>query len=67
MTCSDDDEDCPVVLRAERRFPIRYEDLKKYDGTLQEEKKQRALRTNRDGDALCYLDGAKIKSEGKMI
>ncbi len=33
MTCSDADETCPVVIGAERRFPIRYEDPKMYDGT----------------------------------
>ena len=33
MTCSDADEKCPVILGADKRFPIRYEDPKKYDDT----------------------------------
>jgi len=32
MTCSDADKNCAVVLCAEARFPIRYNDLKGYDG-----------------------------------
>lgn len=39
MTCSDADENCPVVLGADKRFPIRYEDPKIFDGTDQEEEK----------------------------
>ncbi len=36
MTCSDADQNCPVVLGADARFPIRYEDPKKYDDTSKE-------------------------------
>ncbi|MBK8944502.1 MAG: protein-tyrosine-phosphatase [Ignavibacteriae bacterium] len=39
MTCSDADENCPVVFGAEKRFPIRYEDPKKFDDTELEESK----------------------------
>lgn len=39
MTCSDADENCPIVFGAEARFPIRYEDPKEFDGTEQEEDK----------------------------
>ncbi len=39
MTCSDADENCPVVFGAEARFPIRYEDPKEFDGTELEEQK----------------------------
>ncbi|MCK5458052.1 MAG: hypothetical protein KAI45_13070 [Melioribacteraceae bacterium] len=39
MTCSDADENCPVVFGAEARFPIRYNDPKEFDGTELEEKK----------------------------
>ena len=39
MTCSDADKNCPVVFGAEKRFPIRYEDPKKYDGSALEELK----------------------------
>ena len=33
MTCSSADEGCPVVFGADKRFPIRYEDPKAFDGT----------------------------------
>lgn len=39
MTCSDADENCPVVFGAEARFPIRYDDPKEFDGTDLEEEK----------------------------
>ena len=38
MTCSDADENCPVVFGADARFPIRYNDPKEFDDTEQEEK-----------------------------
>jgi arsenate reductase (thioredoxin) len=37
MTCSDADKNCPVVFGVEKRFPIRYEDPKKYDDSDLEE------------------------------
>ncbi|MDT8325570.1 MAG: protein-tyrosine-phosphatase, partial [Bacteroidota bacterium] len=36
MTCSDADEACPFVPGAEARFPIRYEDPKRSDGSGRE-------------------------------
>lgn len=36
MTCSDADENCPVVFGAEERFPIRYNDPKEFDNTKSE-------------------------------
>lgn len=39
MTCSDADENCPVVFGAEARFPIRYDDPKEFDDTDLEEEK----------------------------
>ena len=33
MTCSSADEGCPFIAGAEKRFPIRYQDPKMYDGT----------------------------------
>lgn len=33
MTCNNADEGCPMVLGAEARFPIKYDDPKAYDGT----------------------------------
>lgn len=39
MTCSDADENCPLVMGAEKRIRITYEDPKAFDGTaLQAEK-----------------------------
>jgi arsenate reductase len=39
MTCSDADENCPVVFGADARFPVRYDDPKQFDGTELEEEK----------------------------
>jgi len=39
VTCSDADKNCPIVLGAEVRFPIKYNDPKEYDGTELEEEK----------------------------
>jgi len=33
MTCSSADEGCPFIAGAEKRFPIRYNDPKAFDGT----------------------------------
>jgi arsenate reductase (thioredoxin) len=33
MTCSSADEGCPFIVGAEKRFPIRYDDPKAFDGT----------------------------------
>jgi len=33
MTCSSADAGCPFIVGAEKRFPIRYEDPKAFDGT----------------------------------
>jgi len=39
MTCNNADDGCPIVVGAEARFPIKYDDPKAYDGTpLQTEK-----------------------------
>ena len=39
VTCSDADKNCPVVIGAEARFSVNYNDPKEFDGTaLQEEK-----------------------------
>lgn len=39
MTCSDADEACPFIPGAEKRFPVRYEDPKKFDDTPLESEK----------------------------
>lgn len=36
MTCSDADENCPVIVGAEKRLPLTYEDPKAFDNTLEE-------------------------------
>ncbi|NUN09747.1 MAG: protein-tyrosine-phosphatase [Ignavibacteriaceae bacterium] len=41
MTCSDADDNCPYIPGAAARFPVRYEDPKKYDDTEQENSKYR--------------------------
>ena len=33
MTCTNADEGCPTVFGAEKRFPIKYDDPKAFDGT----------------------------------
>ena len=33
MTCSDADVNCPLVLGAEARFPVKYNDPKEFDNT----------------------------------
>jgi arsenate reductase len=33
MTCNNADEGCPLVIGAEARFPIKYDDPKSFDGT----------------------------------
>jgi arsenate reductase (thioredoxin) len=38
MTCDHADENCPYIPGAERRFPLRFEDPKAFDGTELEEK-----------------------------
>lgn len=35
LTCDSADENCPIVYGAEARIPIKYEDPKKSDGTLE--------------------------------
>lgn len=39
MTCSDADENCPVLPGAEKRIPITYNDPKAFDGTNQQKEK----------------------------
>lgn len=54
MTCSDADENCPVVFGAEARFPIRYDDPKEFDGTEQEEEKYEE-RVNQIGTEMLFV------------
>lgn len=41
MTCDSANEACPMVMGAEKRFPITYEDPKAFDGTPQQAEKYR--------------------------
>jgi arsenate reductase len=41
VTCSSADENCPVVLGAEKRFAVRYDDPNIYDGTPEMDEKYR--------------------------
>ncbi len=36
MTCSEADDECPIVRGSEKRIPLHYEDPKAFDGTTQE-------------------------------
>lgn len=54
MTCSDADENCPVVFGAEARFPIRYKDPKEYDNTELEAKMYKE-RFEEIGREMLYL------------
>ena len=54
MTCSDADENCPLIPGAEIRIPVRYEDPKIYDNTPEEEVRydERLAQIARE---MCYI------------
>jgi arsenate reductase len=54
MTCSTADHGCPFVLGADARFPIQYEDPKKYDGTDQMDERY-AERSLEIGQEMWYV------------
>ena len=54
MTCDHADENCPFIPGAERRFPLRFEDPKAFDGTTLEEKMY-SERSHQIGSELFYL------------
>jgi arsenate reductase len=54
MTCDHADENCPVIPGAERRFPLRFEDPKSFDGTVQEEEMY-TQRSHQIGAELFFL------------
>ena len=54
MTCDHADENCPVIPGAERRFPLRFEDPKAFDGTTQEEEMY-TQRSHQIGAELFFL------------
>lgn len=53
MTCSDADENCPIVTGAEWRLALTYDDPKNFDGTSQEEEKYRE-RVHQIGREILY-------------
>lgn len=53
MTCSHADENCPVVLGAVARIPLRYEDPKNFDDTPQEAEKY-SERVHQIGREILY-------------
>jgi len=59
MTCSHADENCPVVFGAEKRFPIKYDDPKEFDGTELEATKY-AERFEQIGIEMIYVFGKVI-------
>ncbi len=56
MTCSDADANCPIVLGAEARFPVKYDDPKEFDGTDLETEKY-AERFEQIGIEMLYTFG----------
>ncbi len=61
MTCSDADANCPMVLGAGARFPVKYDDPKEFDGTDMETKKY-AERFEQIGIEMLYTF-SKVKKE----
>jgi arsenate reductase len=54
MTCDHADENCPFIPGAEKRFPLRFEDPKSFDGTVQEEEMY-TQRSHQIGAELFFL------------
>lgn len=63
MTCSVADANCPMVLGAEVRFPVKYDDPKEFDGTEIESQKYKE-RFEQIGVEMIYTFN-KMKSEKK--
>ena len=62
MTCSHADENCPLVIGAETRISLPFNDPKDFDGTPQEEEKYRE-RVLEIGREMCYaFSQVKLKS-----
>lgn len=54
MTCSDAEANCPFIPKAEARFPVKYEDPKKADGT-EKEAQTYAERSRQIATEMFYL------------
>ncbi len=65
MTCSQADKNCPLIIGAEARFPLTYEDPKKFDGTESERIKYKE-RFNQIGREMLFLF-SNIKEELNKI
>lgn len=54
MTCSEADENCPIVFGADARFPLTYNDPKQFDNTTQQDEEY--LKTvNKIGSEIFYI------------
>ena len=54
MTCNNADVGCPIVLGAEARFPVKYDDPKSFDNTPQQAEKY-TERSNQIGSEMLYV------------
>ncbi|MGW8123549.1 protein-tyrosine-phosphatase [Roseivirga echinicomitans] len=61
MTCSDADDNCPHIVGAEKRIPVKYDDPKLYDGTAEEAAKY-AARSRQIASEMCYIFSQITKS-----
>ncbi|GAB5537982.1 MAG: protein-tyrosine-phosphatase [Salibacteraceae bacterium] len=56
MTCAHADENCPLILGAEARIPLTYEDPKEYDGSSMMEEKYEE-RSRQIASEMAYVFG----------
>jgi arsenate reductase len=56
MTCNSADEACPVVLGAQTRFPIQYDDPKIFDGTALQSEKYAERSLEIANEMFCVFD-----------
>lgn len=56
MTCNTADEACPVVLGAQTRFPIQYDDPKIFDGTALQSEKYAERSLEIANEMFCVFD-----------
>lgn len=54
MTCSEADANCPFIAGAEKRFPVKYDDPKVFDNTLQQAEKYEE-RSNQIAAEMFYV------------
>jgi arsenate reductase (thioredoxin) len=61
MTCSDADENCPLVAGVDQRLAITYDDPKHFDDTPQEEEKYRERARQIGREMLYAFQAARLK------